>query len=209
MRKSVAIVIFLCLAVCMTACSQRSENKPESSSVALSESESPSETSMPQSSESSTQESSALPPDTADTVISGKVTLMSEERYLFYGEAEAGTIQDEYDMRELVADMGNVVSYIYVTSMAVSSERDLTQEEVSSIISILQNSPTNIYESLGNPPTGGNYFVLVAYDASDNVYLRISFNGEWAVYELQNNGRTLVFNGENSGLEAIRELIAT
>lgn len=140
--------------------------------------------------------------------ISGRVTLMGDKRYNFDANTVAGTSEDFQNIGYLVADMMNEVSSIYITSMDVSSERDLSQEEISSIISILQTSPKSIYETLGNPPTGGNYFVMVAYDASDNLYLRISFNGEWVVYQPRYDDRGFVFNGENSGLEAIREIIA-
>lgn len=140
--------------------------------------------------------------------VSGKVTVMDDERYSFESNPVAGTSEDFENIGYLVADMMDSVSYFYITSMDVSSERDLTQDEISSIITILQTSPRSIYESLGNPPVGGNYFVLVAYDASDNIYLRISFNGEWIAYRPRYNDGTFVFNGENSGLEAIREIIA-
>ena len=207
MKKRMAIILCFCLAISVMACSQHSTKEP-ASMPSRSVNENP-QTSYKQESENEAAYSlsTAEKADKTITAARGVATDIGDKRYTLPIEAVLGTVQDKQNMSELVADMGNVVAYLYVASMDVVNEHDLTQEETAAIISLLQNAPISVYTAMRNPSTGGYYFNLVAYKADDNAYLHMAFDGDRILFHMPNENRTLIFNGENSGLEAIEKII--
>lgn len=215
MKRLIILAFVMVLAITLVACSSRSDARSGSENTTT---PSLSETSMPRTpdneannsdstSSSESEIESSAPVSNAENNIEGVVTIPGDERYVFSSSEEIGTEQDFQDIGYLVADMENEVSHFFITNRDIEAERELSKGEVSTIIGIIQNAPHGIYESLGNPPTGGIYFNMVAYDAHE-MYLHIVFNGEWVICQMKGSNKVLVFNGESSGLDAIRDIIA-
>ncbi len=201
-------IMFIGLAIAtifLSSCGTNHENSSQSS-----EPPPVSSTSESQTQSSSAQASANVDESESSQTLSihGVVLQDGDDKFSFLGDITAATKEDSLTKSYMIADMGNVVSEIQISLMDVNEQRDLTPDEITSIISVLQNSEIGVYDTLGNPPTGGNYFNLIAYDTSNKVYLHLAFNGEWVLFAMP-DGKTLVFNGENSGLEKISDLLVS
>ncbi len=117
-----------------------------------------------------------------------------------------GTDDDYFVLSELVADLQSTPSQIVFAARDIASEHQLSPELTELILDKLQTAVIKLYEKPSNPPTGGLYYDLLAYDHDNRLYLHLRYNGEWLIAKCQEN-TPKIFDGSDSKFQEIDELI--
>jgi hypothetical protein len=157
---------------------------------------------------SQSKESSSVPGSSAPAVsaaspsVSGKIVPLGDARLQFPADVYVGS-QDELEQWESLIKSDRL-HRILVCNMN-DAESELSKEQVANIISILRQADLTLYNSLGNPPTGGAIHI-VAYESDDVVLWHGVYNGEWFMVSFGNSS-VYVFNGEDEVLNSLSQEI--
>jgi hypothetical protein len=150
--------------------------------------------------EASEQSPSASAPSLSDEAKISRVFPRTDARFVaFPTDTELGLQEDLDAWKQTLAD----VARIDVRDMS-EVETELPSERFDEIMATLRSSPITIYDSVGNPPTGGS-FHIIAYDAAETKLWHIVHNGAWLIID-RGRGFGEIYNGEDPALANLDDL---
>lgn len=146
----------------------------------------------------------AAPPPKKPQAPRGTVVPLGDARLAgFPSQIHPGT-QEELDRwSTLIQD--TAPASLYACNMN-DTEGTLTAEQVDAILELLRTVQPALYDSLGNPMTGGAV-QLAAYDGQGQLLWYVVYNGEWFQLAFGDSDSAAVFDGTGSGLDQLFELI--
>jgi len=193
--SSLLLIFLLCISTfsALTSCSRNSQK--DASNV----SSSPIELSIEsRPSISQGDETSSIP-----TVQSGKILVYTNEKIAGFPSQVLGT-QNELSRWEDIAQSSNII-HIEVCNME-NVEEDLPLELAESIVDVLTTAKLKLFDSLGNPMTGGGIHVI-AYDEDGKVLFHTVYDGEWFSVQFENEALAYVFDGSGTILDNLSNYI--
>lgn len=200
MKKTKILAFVLAFAMLsLTAC-----NGTPSSSTPSEDANSVAESTSSDATESSDATDSS---EVTTAAITGTVTASTDERYAFATDAVNGTADDLATVETAIAGLKDNVTNIYITKNGVEAERELTAEEVDTIIATLQAAKFTTYAESAVIAEGNDTLNLVAGN-TEYVTLQIMFNGEQVIVKTQGSETVFLFNGAESGLGALMDVVA-
>lgn len=198
MKKKVWAVVLAAMVISgavLTGCSTQTEERSESVSPSGSSSQpaEPESSSQPDSS-SSEQESSddsaaiiVVPPVSSGTGEQGQITgelIINNGGIFGSGTDVLGTDADLDAWNQAISERDSIAGLL-VSSMNIdmNTERDLTQEEITTILDTLEGLSPTVMEELGNPATGGSTHVA-AFDINGNRLWSVTLNSNWLMVKV-------------------------
>ncbi len=173
-----ALAVVLVFGNVMTGCSAQTEEEISKSSI---QSGQPEET-LNSSRLQSSNDSSLIPPEQEE--ITGALVKNEGNNFVFGSETEVlGTNEDLDSWLKAISERGSVAKLMVST---MNSERDLTPNEIDTILDTLENLSPSVMDELGNPATGGATHVA-AFDRSGNRLWVVTLNCDWLIVQLSAN----------------------
>ena len=203
MKKWIFFLVLAAVMICgiiITGCSTQTEKEGSESSFQLSQYE---ELESSSESEGSSSENSSSGRDTTIMVvppsssvpeqeeITGALVMYSES--IFGSAAEVlGTDADLNAWNKAISGRDPIAKVLVSTW---NMERDLTENEISTVLDTLENLSPAVMNELGNPATGGATNVA-AFDRNGNRLWSVTLNSNWLIVQVSgdNSRRILEIN---------------
>ena len=122
----------------------------------------------------------------------------------FFAEPVLGTESDLERWKKAVLNTDEICEINITTLPGSVAERELSGEEVTSVLKELQNVSPKIYNEPENPATGGGYSVA-AYGFDGNLLWYVSDSG-WFCIGFPENEYLLIFDPNDIYLESVRKI---
>lgn len=152
---------------------------------------------------SSPAPSSPAPSTESSGVLTGKTLELSNRKLTSFPDRVLGT-ENELRRWEEVVQSQKVV-HIEVCNMN-SEEKELPPGNAASIMDILTSADVKLFDSLGNPSTGGGIHVI-AFDESGDAIFHIVYDGEWFSVQFEDETSSYVFDGTGGSLNTLPDYI--
>lgn len=134
----------------------------------------------------------------------GRVLALGDPRLVVFPADLAVATQQELDRWNHLIGSGTVAK-LEVCNMN-SAETPLSADQISGVLKTLMGADLKLYETLGNPTTGGTIHVI-AYDAADAVLFHVRYDGEWFSAAMGEEKTAWIFNGAGTSLDRLAERI--
>lgn len=186
---ALVLVSVLVLSAAFTGCSsQTEEENPQNSSQSsqAEEPESSSETEEPASAgdlpSSSVPDAASQAPSASEPVAEGitGAVVMNNGSIFGTGTEVLGTEADLEAWNQAIADRDSIARLLVST---MNTERDLTEEEVNTVLDTLEGLSPAVMAELGNPATGGATNVA-AFDQSGSRLWSVTLNNNWLIVQI-------------------------
>lgn len=146
------------------------------------------------------------PPASAEETIAVQVVPWEDVDLVVENPSDWGDAEELALLTVLLSEFKSTVSHIVIATRDVDKEHTLPPEWAELLIARLQAAEIKTYGQPNNPPTGGNYYDLLAYDPEGGLYLHLAYNGEWLVAGYQENAPK-IFDGRDKKFEEIRSML--
>lgn len=186
---ALVLVSVLVLSAAFTGCSsQTEEENPQNSSQSsqAEEPESSSETEEPASAgdlpSSSVPDAASQAPSADEPAAEGitGAVVMNDGSIFGTGTEVLGTEADLEAWNQAIADRDSIARLLVST---MNTERDLTEEEVNTVLDTLEGLSPAVMAELGNPATGGATNVA-AFDQSGSRLWSVTLNNNWLIVQI-------------------------
>ena len=183
---ALVLVSVLVLSAAFTGCSsQTEEENPQNSSQSsqAEEPESSSETEEPASEDGSSEDDAASQAPSASEPAAERITgavMMNDGSIFGTGTEVLGTEADLEAWNQAIADRDSIARLLVST---MNTERDLTEEEVNTVLDTLEGLSPAVMAELGNPATGGATNVA-AFDQSGSRLWSVTLNSNWLIVQI-------------------------
>ena len=195
-RNFLALILALSLTISLASCGSKngagSQPEPQASVESVS-------SSVPESSSEPEPKSSAAELNVAG----GKILAMGDSEFGIITERKAGSRYELEKWKEIISSPN--IATIDACDMH-QEEAELSSEQANAIVKILKSADVGIYESLGNPVTGGAVWVI-AYDSSSTHLFRVLYDGMWFSVAFGTDSTAYVFDGEGTSLDELSSVI--
>lgn len=212
---ALVLVSVLVFSAAFTGCSsQTEEENPQNSSQSsqAEEPESSSEAEEPASEDGSSEgdaasagdlPSSSVPdaasqaPSSSEPVAEGitGAVVMNDGSIFGTGTEVLGTEADLEAWNQAIADRDSIARLLVST---MNTERDLTEEEVNTVLDTLEGLSPAVMAELGNPATGGATNV-VAFDQSGSRLWSVTLNSNWLIVQIGGESERHILEIDETG----------
>ena len=195
MKKKVLAVLLAAMMIpgaVLTGCSKQSEESSESVSPSSQATE-PESSSQPDSSSSEAEASDnsstiiVVPPVSSGTPEEGQITgalVMTNGDIFGTGTDVLGTDADLDAWNQAISERDSIAGLLVSSrNIDMNTERDLTDEEITTILDTLEGLSPSVMEEMGNPATGGATNVA-AFDRNGNRLWSITLNSNWLIVQV-------------------------
>lgn len=138
-------------------------------------------------------------PEAPETAVTGSLLPLGAPEFEGFPDGVLASGEELARWQELT-EPGAIAS-VLVCDMGEEG-RELTASSAAQVVKTLENAQLGLYETLGNPITGGSFFVG-AYDASGALLFRAAYNGEWLTVQFDGEGEGYIFDGSAAGLDKL------
>lgn len=203
MKKWIFFLVLAAVMICgiiITGCSTQTEKEGSESSFQLSQYE---ELESSSESEGSSSENSSSGRDTTIMVVPPSSSVPEQEEIIgalvmysesIFGSATEvlGTDADLNAWNKAISGRDPIAKVLVSTW---NMERDLTENEISTVLDTLENLSPAVMNELGNPATGGATNVA-AFDRNGNRLWSVTLNSNWLIVQVSgdNSRRILEIN---------------
>ena len=115
-------------------------------------------------------------------------------------EGEVLGTQEDLDAWTQAMEQRDQIGQIQVSTWG--EEREMTAEEIAGVLDTLAALSPQVLTQLGNPPTGGNTYVL-ALDGEGEILWRASVNESWLTFLPQDGETPVVLGVEGQEISAL------
>ena len=195
MKKKVLAVLLAAMMIpgaVLTGCSKQAEESSESVSPSSQATE-PESSSQPDSSSSEAEASDnsstiiVVPPVSSGTPEEGQITgalVMTNGDIFGTGTDVLGTDADLDAWNQAISERDSIAGLLVSSrNIDMNTERDLTDEEITTILDTLEGLSPSVMEEMGNPATGGATNVA-AFDRNGNRLWSITLNSNWLIVQV-------------------------
>lgn len=186
---ALVLVSVLVLSAAFTGCSSQTEEENPQNSSQSSQAEEPESSSEAEEPASAGDLPSSSVPDAASQApsasepaaegITGAV-VMNDGSIFGTGTEVLGTEADLEAWNQAIADRDSIARLLVST---MNTERDLTEEEVNTVLDTLEGLSPAVMAELGNPATGGATNVA-AFDQSGSRLWSVTLNSNWLIVQI-------------------------
>lgn len=157
-------------------------------------------------------------PESAESVLAENAELVATSNYEAYsrkredfrprtedqpqqtdGAPHAGTAE-ELESYQAVLEKINASEITCLWGLTLPMDEKLTlpmdAQTAQEMLALICTSRPDVYEQLGNPPTGGGVSWLIGYGEGE--WIEIGFNGNWLTVFLPGEEQSWIFNGEKN-----------
>lgn len=201
---ALVLVSVLVLSAAFTGCSsQTEEENPQNSSQSsqAEEPESSSETEEPASAgdlpSSSVPDAASQAPSASEPAAEGitGAVVMNDGSIFGTGTEVLGTEADLEAWNQAIADRDSIARLLVST---MNTERDLTEEEVNTVLDTLEGLSPAVMAELGNPATGGATNVA-AFDQSGSRLWSVTLNSNWLIVQIGGESERHILEIDETG----------
>ena len=201
---ALVLVSVLVLSAAFTGCSsQTEEENPQNSSQSsqAEEPESSSETEEPASAgdlpSSSVPDAASQAPSASEPVAEGitGAVVMNNGSIFGTGTEVLGTEADLEAWNQAISDRDSIARLLVST---MNTERDLTEEEVNTVLDTLEGLSPAVMAELGNPATGGATNVA-AFDQSGSRLWSVTLNSNWLIVQIGGESERHILEIDETG----------
>lgn len=203
MKKCIFFLVLAAVMICgiiITGCSTQTEKEGSESSFQLSQYE---ELESSSESEGSSSENSSSGRDTTIMVVPPSSSVPEQEEItgalVMYSESIFGSATEvlgtDADLNAWNKAISGRDPIAKVLVSTWNMERDLTENEISTVLDTLENLSPAVMNELGNPATGGATNVA-AFDRNGNRLWSVTLNSNWLIVQVSgdNSRRILEIN---------------
>ncbi len=203
MKKWIFFLVLAAVMICgiiITGCSTQTEKEGSESSFQLSQYE---ELESSSESEGSSSENSSSGRDTTIMVVPPSSSVPEQEEItgalVMYSESIFGSATEvlgtDADLNAWNKAISGRDPIAKVLVSTWNMERDLTENEISTVLDTLENLSPAVMNELGNPATGGATNVA-AFDRNGNRLWSVTLNSNWLIVQVSgdNSRRILEIN---------------
>ena len=203
MKKWIFFLVLAAVMICgiiITGCSTQTEKEGSESSFQLSQYE---ELESSSESEGSSSENSSSGRDTTIMVVPPSSSVPEQEEItgalVMYSESIFGSATEvlgtDADLNAWNKAISGRAPIAKVLVSTWNMERDLTENEISTVLDTLENLSPAVMNELGNPATGGATNVA-AFDRNGNRLWSVTLNSNWLIVQVSgdNSRRILEIN---------------
>ena len=203
MKKWIFFLVLAAVMICgiiITGCSTQTEKEESESSFQLSQYE---ELESSSESEGSSSENSSSGRDTTIMVVPPSSSVPEQEEItgalVMYSESIFGSATEvlgtDADLNAWNKAISGRDPIAKVLVSTWNMERDLTENEISTVLDTLENLSPAVMNELGNPATGGATNVA-AFDRNGNRLWSVTLNSNWLIVQVSgdNSRRILEIN---------------
>ncbi len=201
---ALVLVSVLVLSAAFTGCSsQTEEENPQNSSQSsqAEEPESSSETEEPASAgdlpSSSVPDAASQAPSASEPAAEGitGAVVMNDGSIFGTGTEVLGTEADLEAWNQAISDRDSIARLLVST---MNTERDLTEEEVNTVLDTLEGLSPAVMAELGNPATGGATNVA-AFDQSGSRLWSVTLNSNWLIVQIGGESERHILEIDETG----------
>lgn len=138
-------------------------------------------------------------PEAPETIVTGSLLPLGAPEFENFPEGVLAS-EEELARWQALTEPGGIAS-VLVCDMG-EEERELSESAAAQVAETLETARPGLYETLGNPMTGGSFFVN-AYDGSGALLFRAAYNGEWLTVQFGGEGEGYIFDGSGAGLDKL------
>lgn len=138
-------------------------------------------------------------PEPPEIAITGTLLPLGSPEFADFPQGVLAS-QEELEHWQALAQPGSVAA-IQVCDMG-DQQRELTPDAAARIVSLLTEAQLNLYDTLGNPMTGG-IFQVNAQDASGAILFRAAYDGEWLTVQFGGEEESYIFDASAAGLDQL------
>ena len=138
-------------------------------------------------------------PEAPEPAVTGSLLPLGAPEFENFPEGVLASEEELARWQELTKP--GVIASVLVCDMG-EEERELSASAAAQAVETLETARLGLYETLGNPMTGGSFFVN-AYDGSGALLFRAAYDGEWFTVQFGGEGEGYVFDGSGAGLDKL------
>ena len=187
---ALVLVSVLVLSAAFTGCSSQTEEENPQNSSQSSQAEEPE-------SSSETEEPASQAPSASEPAAEGitGAVVMNDGSIFGTGTEVLGTEADLEAWNQAISDRDSIARLLVST---MNTERDLTEEEVNTVLDTLEGLSPAVMAELGNPATGGATNVA-AFDQSGSRLWSVTLNSNWLIVQIGGESERHILEIDETG----------